>query len=266
MTDTLLGPNDPPPFYIENPEGRAPYFIVCDHASNRVPEKLGKLGVSDENMQKHIGWDIGAADVTKYLCEKLDARAIMANYSRLVIDLNRSIGHPGSMLPISDHIEVPGNQNIPGDQVQQRLNEIFHPYHREVERQINAFHDRGIVPVIISIHSFTEYMDGFDRPWEIGILWNKDDRVAPRLIENLRKNNPDLQIGDNEPYSIQEDNSYSNTIETHAEDCGLPSAIVEFRQDLISTLEGAIKWGDIFLESLVPILEDEELYKKRKTG
>lgn len=260
----LLQPGEPAPFRIENANGSAPVLIVCDHASNRVPLALNNVGLSKADLQKHIAWDPGTEHIGQYMSEKLDATAFFATYSRIVVDVNRGERSPECMREVSDHIVVPGNQNLTAAQKRQRLDEIFFPYHRALTAQIKSYRKKGIVPLIVSLHSFTPEMDGFKRPWEIGVLWNKEEALARRVIENLRAQNPGMTVGENEPYTLKQANLSKNTIKTHAEDTGLPYIIVEFRQDLVGSKRDALKWGRIFLEAIAPILIDEEVYQLRR--
>lgn len=260
----LLQPGEPAPFRIENANGSAPVLIVCDHASNRVPLALNNVGLSKADLQKHIAWDPGTEHIGQYMSEKLDATAFFATYSRIVVDVNRGERSPECMREVSDHIVVPGNQNLTAAQKRQRLDEIFFPYHRALTAQIKSYRKKGIVPLIVSLHSFTPEMDGFKRPWEIGVLWNKEEALARRVIDNLCAQNPGMTVGENEPYTLKQANLSKNTIKTHAEDTGLPYIIVEFRQDLVGSKRDALKWGRIFLEAIAPILIDEEVYQLRR--
>lgn len=260
----LLQPGEPAAYRIENPKGSAPVLIVCDHASNRVPKVLNDVGLSKADLEKHIAWDPGTENIGRYMSEKLDATAFFASYSRIVVDVNRGERSPECMREVSDHIHVPGNKNLSAAEKRQRLDEIFWPYHRALSTQIKGYLKKGIVPVIVSLHSFTPEMDGFKRPWHIGVLWNKEETIAMRLVENLRAQNPGMVVGENEPYTLKQANLSKNTIKTHAEDTGLPYVIVEFRQDLVATKRDAQKWGRIFLEALAPILMDEGIYRPRR--
>ncbi len=260
----LLQPGEPAPYRIENAKGSAPILIICDHASNRVPKILDNVGLSKADLAKHIAWDPGTEDIGQYMSEKLDAAAVFATYSRIVVDVNRGERSPECMREVSDHIVVPGNQKLSAAEKRQRLDEIFWPYHRALSGQIKALRKKGIVPMIVSLHSFTPEMDGYKRPWEIGVLWNKEETIARRVVENLRAQNPGMVVGENEPYTLKQANLSKNTIKTHAEDTGLPYIIVEFRQDLVATKRDALKWGRIFLEAIAPILIDEEVYQLRR--
>ncbi|MDY0009307.1 MAG: N-formylglutamate amidohydrolase [Bdellovibrionales bacterium] len=260
----LLQAGEPAPYRIENAKGSAPVLIVCDHASNRVPQILDNVGLSKADLQKHIAWDPGTENIGQYMSEKLDAAAFFANYSRIVVDVNRGERSPECMRDVSDHIQVPGNKNLSAAQKRQRLDEIFWPYHHALSAQIKTYLKKGIVPMIVSLHSFTPEMDGYKRPWEIGVLWNKEETIARSLIDNLRAQNPGMVVGENEPYTLKQANLSKNTIKTHAEDTGLPYVIVEFRQDLVATKRDALKWGRLFIEALAPILLDEGVYRPRR--
>lgn len=260
----LLQAGEPAPYRIENPKGSAPVLLVCDHASNRVPKALDNVGLSKAELAKHIAWDPGTEHIGQYMSEKLDATAFFATYSRIVVDVNRGERSPECMREVSDHIVVPGNQKLSPAEKRQRLDEIFWPYHRALSAQIKSFLKKGIVPLIVSLHSFTPEMDGFKRPWHIGVLWNKEETIAKRVVEALRAQNPDIIVGENEPYTLKQGNLSKNTIKTHAEDTGLPYVIVEFRQDLVATKRDALKWGKIFLQALAPVMLDESIYNLRK--
>jgi predicted N-formylglutamate amidohydrolase len=254
----LLGPGDPPPVQVLDPSGEAPVLLLCDHASRAVPQVLDKLGVDEAALMRHIGWDIGAAEVTRHLVRLLDAPAVMTGYSRLVLDCNRRLDDPTCMPEVSDGTEVPGNRGLSVGDRAARAAALYHPYHEAIERRLDVFARRGVAPALVSIHSFTPVMNGFVRPWHIGILWDKDPRIAESLIGKLRARG-DLVVGDNEPYSAREPAGY--TLLRHAESAGLPHALLEIRQNLIDTPSGAEEWAGIVAEALRPILASPELYR-----
>ena len=260
----ILSKGEAPAVRVENPSGKGRYVIVCDHASNRVPKSLRNLGLAKADLKKHIAWDPGTLDIGLYLSGRLDAACVVAGYSRLVVDLNRGHDHKECMRDVSDHVRIPGNAGLTAAQRRQRLDEFFHPYHAEIAKALKRFTAKGVAPVLISIHSFTPEMDGFRRPWHIGVLWNRQERLARGLVKALRRNNPDLVIGENEPYSLKAANFLKNTISTHAESKGLPYIIVEFRQDLVDTKKKALKWAEIFRESLLPALSEPGLHALRR--
>lgn len=256
---SLLAPDDPPPFEVLHRERAAPLLLVCDHASRAVPRALGQLGLADSELMRHIGWDIGAASVTRRLGDLLDARAVLAGYSRLVIDCNRGLGDVTSIPAVSDGIPVPGNVDLTPAARVARVNACFRPYHDAIAAQLAEFAARGVVPVIFSVHSFTPIMNGKERPWHVGVLWDRDTRVPVPLIAELAAADPRRIVGDNEPYSAREPASF--TIRTHAEAAGLPHASIEIRQDLIDTPAGAAYWADALAAALAPILAKPEIYR-----
>jgi predicted N-formylglutamate amidohydrolase len=255
----LLGSDDPPPFEIVGEARRAPLLLVCDHASRAVPRRLEQLGLAEALLLRHIGWDIGAALVTRRLSELLDAPAVLAGYSRLVVDCNRDPTNPTSMPEVSDGVEVPGNRALTEAVRAVRIAACFDPYHAAIDRQLARFAERGICPVVFSVHSFTPVMNGVARPWHVGILWDKDPRVAVPLIAELAAADPRRIVGDNEPYSAREPAGY--TIRRHAEPAGLPSAAVEIRQDLIDTELGALEWAESLAAALRPVLARREIFQ-----
>ena len=261
LAKRLLTKADPVPFRVENQKGKAQCLIVCDHASNRIPEALGTLGLSKKDREKHIAWDPGTEIIGRYLSEQLDAPAFFSTFSRIVVDVNRGANSPECMREVYDHVPVPGNVNLSRAEKKQRIDEIFNPYHKNLAAQVQRFLKKKRVPMIISVHSFTPEIDGYRRPWHIGILWNKEDDIAVKLVDNLRAQNPTMIVGENEPYSLKAENLAKNTIGTHAESKGLPYVIVEFRQDLVKTKRDALKWGKIFLDAMAPILADPDTYR-----
>lgn len=248
---------DPSQIEVFNPEGEAQVLVLCDHAGRHVPGGLEWLGISEEALARHIGWDIGAADLTRELARRLDAPAILNHVSRLVIDPNRRPGTPTSIPEISDGCVVPGNRNLSLDEIVERVRRYFLPYHRTVARRIGAFRRRGIVPALIAVHSFTPVMNGQDRPWQVGVLWRGDTRLARPALEALEARG-DLVVGDNQPYSGLRD--FGFTVQFHAQRPRLPHVMVEVRQDEIATPEGAGRYAAILHEALTEPLADPALY------
>jgi len=222
---------------------------------------LSNLGLDESRLQEHIALDIGAAEVTERLSEKLGLPAVLANYSRLVVDCNRPLNHRHAFPDYSDNTPVPGNQNLSEAERQQRIAEIFDGYHAGVAAALNELTKQVAAPAIIAIHSFTPAMDGYQRPWHCGILWDKDPRLAVPMIESLR-NLHAFEVGDNEPYSGRHPEDY--TLDFHAEQQGLAHVAVELRQDLIAHEAGVEQWAGILAAVLKPLLADEQLYAERK--
>ncbi|MDB5709546.1 MAG: N-formylglutamate amidohydrolase [Sphingomonas bacterium] len=215
-------------------------LLICDHASNAVPDGID-LGIDPRLLDKHIAIDIGASPVTEALAARLGAPAILATVSRLVIDLHRQPDHPGLMPHISDGNLIPGNDHADRDE---RIARFHRPYHRALAAAI-----REARPTLLaSIHSFTPCLEqgGTVRPWEIGILSNRDRRAADLAVALFR--DAGIPTGDNEPYSGRDLNA---TLNRHGEANGIASLAIEIRNDLIGDDHGVARWSDI----LAPIVE-----------
>jgi len=236
----LLGPQDPPPFAVHNAKGKAPLLLLCDHAAKAIPQALGDLGLTDEELSRHIGWDIGGLDSAIELAAILDAPLVASGYSRLVIDCNRWPGGEGSTPEVSDGTRVPGNLALTKAQIDARAEACFWPYHREVDRQLDRLTAGGRTVCLLVMHSFTPEMAGVRRPWHVGVLWNDDPRLPEALLAELRRD-PALVVGDNEPYSARA--SYEYTLNNHARSRALPHCSLEVRQDLIGTPDDARRWA-----------------------
>jgi predicted N-formylglutamate amidohydrolase len=254
----LIGPGEPAPFRVLNPQGRARLLVVCDHASRLIPAALHNLGLDELALGRHIASDIGAGEVAERLSAQLDAPAVLAGYSRLVVDCNRGLNDPTSILAISDGEFIPGNQGLTDEDKAERARQFFHPYHDAIRRRLESFERRGVVPAFVAVHSFTPIFKNVRRPWQIGILWDKDPRIPVPLIESLRSQG--YVVGDNEPYSGKA--PADHTVDHHAEGGGLPHVSIEIRQDLIDHPEGAERWAKILGDTLAGILADEGLYRK----
>jgi predicted N-formylglutamate amidohydrolase len=236
----LLGPDDPPAVTVERLDGASPLFLTCEHAGRRIPSRLGDLGISEAELNRHIGWDIGVAGVARGISEQLDAAVVMQTYSRLVIDCNRKPSRHDSIATISEHTEVPGNRDLPSEQVEARLREVFNPYHETIAAELDRRRNAGRSTLLFAVHSFTPVYKGQSRPWHIGLLYNRDDRVA-RVLMDLMGREPGLTVGDNEPYHITDDGDY--TIPVHGEQRGLLHIEIEIRQDLIESEAGQRDWA-----------------------
>ncbi len=253
----LLGPGDPPVFerVAPNPARSAltgrRALLVCDHARNRVPRGLGDLGVAQADLDRHIGYDIGAEALARALGDLLAAPLLLTGYSRLVIDCNRRPDDPTCIPPRSDGTEVPANLRLSAAQRQQRVDLFHRPYHAAIAREIDGMMAEGAPPAIISVHSCTPVMAGFHRPWEIGILWNRDGRIAEPLMAALARPG-DIQVGDNQPYSGRDAHGY--TLPVHAEARNLPHVLLEVRHDQIDYPGGVQRWAHRLADCLTPII------------
>lgn len=258
-TGDLLGPDDPSPAEIFNPDAAATLLLVCDHAGRAVPRRLGRLGLDEAAFERHIAWDIGAAQVARRLAVRFEAPLVLSAYSRLVVDTNRRRGDPTAIPEESDGTAIPANCGLSEADRGARFAAVHEPYHAAIASRVAAVRRRGTVPAILSIHSFTPSFKGFARPWQIGVLWNRDDRIARPLMDGLAARG--VAVGDNQPYSGQDRHGY--TMPRHAEDTGLPHVLIEIRQDLIATAAGADTWAAILYDVLAPTLADPALHRVR---
>lgn len=254
---SVLSAGDPPAVELCHQSGAASVVLTCDHASLAVPRKLGRLGLEEAIIAQHIGWDIGAAAVTRRLALLLDAPAILGGYSRLVIDCNRGPSDPSSIATVSDGVAIPGNAALSEVARAARRAAIFEPFHAAIAARIAAWQRRGIAPAVISIHSFTPTMSGFERPWHVGVLWDEDGRIALPLLAALRAETG-IVVGDNQPYSAREPVGY--TQRHHGCERGLPHVAIELRQDLIAEEANAALWAERLSRALKPILVRHDLY------
>ncbi|MBI1180079.1 MAG: N-formylglutamate amidohydrolase [Alphaproteobacteria bacterium] len=235
---TLLLPGDPPPFELVNPGGGSTAVLICDHAANRIPGRLGDLGLAPGRIEEHIAWDPGAAAVARRLSVLLDAPLVLSGYSRLVVDCNRPPASPQSMAPASAGVPVPANAEIGAAERAARLAELFHPYHDAVEALLDE--RAGRPSLLLSIHSFTPDIGDGPRPWQVALAYGRDGRLARLLLAALRCE-PELTVGDNQPYAVTDDTDYS--IPVHGERRGIPHVLVEMRQDGLREAGGADRWA-----------------------
>jgi predicted N-formylglutamate amidohydrolase len=230
-------------------------LLLCDHASNAVPPDLGDLGLPESQFQRHIAYDIGAAAVTRFLAKRLDAPALLTQFSRLIIDPNRGRDDPTLVMRLSDGAVVPGNARVDEAEVQRRIARFYDPYDAAISDAIHKAMAAGHPPVIVTVHSYTPVWRGWPRPWHVGILWDADDRFAKPLLQGLMAEEG-LVVGDNEPY----DGALAgDTIDRHATIRGLANALIEIRQDLIASDEGAEEWAERFARLLKPLAPQANL-------
>jgi predicted N-formylglutamate amidohydrolase len=227
-------------------------LILCDHAENTIPQSYGTLGLRAEDLHRHIAYDLGAAEVAEHLANALGAPAILSCFSRLLIDPNRGLDDPTLIMQISDGLIVPGNVALTAEEIEARIAHYYRPYHAAIERAVDAAIAAGKPPVIISMHSFTQAWKGVPRPWAVGVLWDKDPRLALALVEGLRAI-PDIEVGDNVPYSGQ---LRGDTLYRHGTGRGLAHALVEVRQDLILGSEGQKQWAMRLAKVLDKVLSE----------
>ena len=237
----LLAADEPAVFNVEREAGASPFFITVDHGGRRLPRSLGKLGLPDSELLRHIAWDIGASAISHRLAQAIDAFTIHQTYSRLVIDCNRDPSVETSIVAVSESTEIPGNRNLSAAERKARADEILWPYHRRIVKALDARKAAGRPTVLIAMHSFTPVFKGFQRPWHVGVLYNRDPRFA-HIMKDLFEAEGDLVVGDNEPYAVGDASDY--TVPVHGERRGLPHVEFEIRQDLIAEEAGQQAWAE----------------------
>ncbi len=213
-------------------------LLVCDHARNALPDVYGTLGLPASEFDRHIAYDLGVEAVVNGLSERLGVPAVLACFSRLLIDPNRGVNDPTLIMQLSDGAVVPGNRDIDETERTFRLSQFHQPYHRAIEAEIDAAIADNSPPVLISVHSFTPAWKGIARPWHASLLWEDDRRCSDLFIQALSAD-PNLVVGDNEPYA---GGLAGDTMHTHSVKRGLPHTLVEIRQDLISDDDGVSQW------------------------
>lgn len=243
MTTGLLAPDEASPVRVLHEFGVSPLFLTADHAGRAIPRALGRLGLLDSELERHIGWDIGIAGVTERLSAALDATAVLQHYSRLVIDCNRDPTVPSSMPEISETTEIPGNAALSDADRAARRQAIFEPYHARIRALLDARQATGQRTIYVAMHSFTPVFKGESRAMQVGVLYNRDARLANIMLELLRAEG-DLTIGDNAPYAVSDVTDYG--VPVHAERRGLAHVEIEIRQDLIADVAGQAAWAARF--------------------
>jgi predicted N-formylglutamate amidohydrolase len=238
-------------FIIEGQDRPGRWLVTCDHASNRVPDWLngGDLGIPEADMARHIAWDVGAAGLASALGQHFDSPVILSDFSRLVIDPNRGEDDPTLVMRLYDGTIIPANRHAGPEDIERRLDELYRPYHSAYARLAALRPDR----VIVAIHSFTPSLRGrAPRPWHVGVLYSHlDDRFSRPLIARLMAE-PDLCIGDNEPYS---GHLPGDAIDRHALRNGRHNTLVELRNDLIETQAQQAHWAARLAPILTEVLE-----------
>lgn len=249
-------PADEGPVEIIPGRSGAGVLFICDHASNALPPEYGALGLPREEFLRHIAFDIGAAAVTRALARRFAAPAVLTRFSRLLIDVNRGGDDPTLVMRISDGSIIPGNARADAAEIERRKSRFWQRYRDAVRTQIDAMIAAGPIPAIVSIHSFTPVWRGRPRPWRIGLLWDRDARLAAALLDELKACGHD-EVGDNEPYDGA---LVGDTMYEHGTSRGLPHVLIELRQDLIDTDAGAEEWAGKLAAPLAKALARPEMH------
>jgi len=243
MGTCLLEGEDAPALLV-NGDGRTPYVLVCEHASNRLPRTLGTLGLAESDLQRHIAWDIGAEQVARLLSRLIDAPLMLQRYSRLAYDCNRPPDSADAMPEISETTPIPGNRQLsPADRLA-RISEIYRPFHAAIADLLDGRAAAGARSMVVTIHSFTPVYKGTPRAVELGILHDRDPSLAAKLITSF----PTVAARLNQPYGPED--GVLHTLNLHAAPRGLPHAMIEMRNDLISHERGRDEWAERLSASL----------------
>jgi predicted N-formylglutamate amidohydrolase len=244
---------------VLNPLSEQPILLVCDHASCRFPNSLGDMGLDPFARRCHLAIDIGAGPLTEALAEALGVTAVMQNYSRLVVDCNRQLMDPSAFLEYGDGILVPGNRNLHQADKDLRATALYWPYHVAIGEQVERLRKSGPPPAFVSIHSFTPVLNGESRDWEMGVLWDKDEKMRAIFLDGLRA--AGYKVGDNEPYSGKAPQDF--TIDHHAEELGLPHVGIEIRQDLVDDDDGVAEIAAVMQAVIASIPEKLDMKNQR---
>ena len=251
------------PFELIDGDRAGGMMLVADHARRDMPDEYGDLGLPAAEFERHIAYDIGVEAVTRRLAAALDAPAVMARFSRLLIDPNRGEDDPTLIRQLYDGTVIPANYPMPDEERARRLDLFYRPYHDAVGALMASVHEAsGRTPFIVSMHSFTPAMQGRPRPWHVGILWDSDDRAVQPLLDALAAD-PALVVGDNEPYDGA---LRGDTMFRHAIVNGFAHALIEVRQDLIADQAGANAWADRLAPMLDAINGRPDIHQARQYG
>ncbi len=233
----LLQQGEEGPFSAVNEEGRSPFVLICEHASNVMPKRLGTLGLPESELTRHIAWDIGAEKVGRLLSRLMDAPLLLQRYSRLAYDCNRPPESPDSIPEMSELTVIPGNKKLSADDRLARVRDIYRPFHDGVSAVLDRRAAGGQTSLVVSIHSFTPIYKGKPRSIELGILHDRDTTLSSKLIKSF----PNIDARLNEPYGPKD--GVLHTLNLHGFTRGLQHAMIEIRNDLVATERGQDEWA-----------------------
>lgn len=233
---------------VTNARGASPFVILCDHASNRIPERYGDLGLSASERLSHIAWDPGALAVSRVLSDLLDAPLVESTVSRLIIDCNRALDAPDLIWTLSERTRIAANENITAEERDYRIAQFHRPFHGAIDVLLEARRHAGVETIVVCMHSFTPVFLGKKRPWPIGVIHGRDERFTRAFRDAMAAERPELNIGWNEPYAAL--NGVTLTLEKHGDGRGLEATMIEIRNDEILSPEGVGQWAGLIARSL----------------
>jgi predicted N-formylglutamate amidohydrolase len=236
---SLLAPDEGSPVEIVNAEGRADLLLICEHAANRIPKALGDLGLDAETLSSHAAFDPGAAAVARLMAEALDAPLILQRFSRLVHDCNRPPDAESAMPARSEIYEIPGNRDLSAAERKIRTEALYVPFHHAITEHLDRAAASGREPAIVTIHSFTPVFHGIPRSVALGLLHDRDARLADAML--ALESDPGVPVRRNEPYGPED--GVTHTLQRHALPRGLLTVMIEIRNDLIADRAGQAGLG-----------------------
>lgn len=246
----LLAKDEPAAADVRGGEGA--FVVLCEHASNRIPRSLGDLGLAESELVRHIAWDPGAIEVAEGVADRLDGSLVLQRYSRLVVDCNRSLEWPDAFTTLSENTRIPGNVGLGSDEKAARAAGVWAPFHDAVDHALESRIAAGLPTALVTIHSFEPVYRGVLRPWDIGVVFDEDRRLADIVLQQLRQDSG-LSIGINQPYSPADRVYY--TVDRHATPRRLPAVMIEIRNDIIADKASQQYWA----EKLASILGGAEI-------
>ncbi len=232
------------PVNIYQETGNPRFLIICDHATNRLPSSYGTLGLAPEKIEQHIAYDLGALELAHDIGERVGCPVICAGFSRLLIDPNRALDDPTLIMKLSDGALIPQNRDVDARndkaEYEKRIEQFYRPYHQAIDDMIDRALAQNIVPLMLSVHSFTPFYAGKKRPWQAAMLWDEDERLPHAVFDYMRRHAPDEAFGNNQPYSGK---LHGDCMYQHGTCRGVPHGLIEIRQDICITQSGRHIWA-----------------------
>ena len=237
---------------VERALGSSPIVLVCDHASNHLPARYKALGLTAGDLLQHFAWDPGALDVSRRLLEILDAPLVHGRISRLALDVNRDPADPDSIVTQCEGTMVPGNLRLPAAERKLRIAEIYDPFHAALADLLRERAQRGQPNALVGVHTFTPRLNGIARPWDCGAIFAEDRRMGEATVRALRRESG-LLVGVNAPYAPS-DRVY-HTMDRHGAAHGLPTVMIEIRNDLVVGEREQKAWAERLAGALLEAVE-----------
>lgn len=261
---TLLTPDDGPAIVAERPQNRSPYIVVCEHAGNAIPQRLARLGLSDDVIDSHAGWDIGALALARSLANALNGALVYQRFSRLVYDCNRPPEASDAMPARSEVYSITANATLSPGERRQRIEALYLPFHAAIESEIEDAQTCGAEPIIVTIHSFTRIYNGERRDVDLGILADRDTRLADRLMQAADPLKAEFRVHRDQPYGPAD--GVTHTLKLHAVTRGFPNVMFEVANDLVRDSAGQQAWARRLKDLLRKAAAEERESEEPRSG